>query len=340
MPAKRTTQEFIDQAKRLHGDLFSYSRTEYKAANDFVTIVCKRHGDFEQRAQGHLQGKGCPECGHLAVSEKLRSSPDAFLAKATARHGIKYDYSKVVYLGNKIPVIITCPIHGDFKQKPNQHLSGQGCPRCGRFRAQQKRTRPTSAFVEQANAVHRNYYEYSKANYSGAHTKVTITCPKHGDFAQKPHDHLYGSGCSKCGRSKGEQRIARVLEEMNIEFTEQYRDKRCRGKLPLPFDFALLSSGELLGLIEFHGIQHFESWRNDRRNIREGLCERQMRDEVKSAFCQDHNLPLLVIPYWESGHIRELISQFVETLDALNGIDLAIQTGPLRPGVSKENALM
>ncbi len=40
------------------------------------------------------------------------------------------DYSKVVYIGNSVKVMIICPVHGIFEQTPNHHLCGQGCIEC------------------------------------------------------------------------------------------------------------------------------------------------------------------------------------------------------------------
>lgn len=51
-----------------------------------------------------------------------RSNTAAFIEKARAIHGDKYDYSKVVYQTNKIKVVITCPEHGDFSMRPDGHL--------------------------------------------------------------------------------------------------------------------------------------------------------------------------------------------------------------------------
>lgn len=53
-----------------------------------------------------------------------------FVNKSKSIHGDKYDYDKVVYENNKKDIIITCPIHGDFNQSPNNHLSGKGCISC------------------------------------------------------------------------------------------------------------------------------------------------------------------------------------------------------------------
>ena len=48
-------------------------------------------------------------------------------------HNGKYDYSKVNYVKTTVKVDIICPIHGEFKQTPQAHLKGQGCPLCGRI---------------------------------------------------------------------------------------------------------------------------------------------------------------------------------------------------------------
>lgn len=57
----------------------------------------------------------------------------------------------------------------------------------------------TEIFIERANIIHSNKYDYSKTKYTGCYTPVCIICPIHGDFEQKPYLHLYGDGCQKCG---------------------------------------------------------------------------------------------------------------------------------------------
>ena len=54
-------------------------------------------------------------------------------------------------------------------------------------------------FIEQANKVHNDHYDYSKVKYINSQTPVIIICPKHGEFLQRPLRHLAGSGCRYCG---------------------------------------------------------------------------------------------------------------------------------------------
>ena len=53
-----------------------------------------------------------------------------FIERAKAKYGDLYDYSKVNYVRHDIPIIVTCPEHGDFEIIPDSHLQGQKCPRC------------------------------------------------------------------------------------------------------------------------------------------------------------------------------------------------------------------
>lgn len=55
-------------------------------------------------------------------------------------------------------------------------------------------------FIEKANEIHNNKYDYSKVDFKNVNTKILIICPKHDVFEQMPYNHLKGQGCRKCGR--------------------------------------------------------------------------------------------------------------------------------------------
>ena len=94
-------------------------------------LICAKHGSFWQRPYAHLQGRGCLKCSEEKSSLQQRSTLKHFIARAIPKHKILYDYSKSIYINSKTGIIIGCPIHGDFIQTPNSHLSGIGCKRCG-----------------------------------------------------------------------------------------------------------------------------------------------------------------------------------------------------------------
>ena len=131
----------------------------------------------------------------------------AFIDKARAMHGDKYDYSLVEYKTVDDKVDIICPTHGLFHQTPYKHINRkQGCPQCGRVNAGLTKTSNTEEFIKKAKAVHGDKYNYSKTEYSSAKDKLTIICPVHGEFEQLAAGHLSGYGCKEC-TSYGKGRV-------------------------------------------------------------------------------------------------------------------------------------
>ena len=196
-----TTEEFIKRAKEVHGDKYDYSKVEYKGARKRVKIVCPEHGEFEQLPFDHLDGHGCKKCFNKYKCGKSRQlTTEEFIKRAKEIHGENYDYSKVNYVKNTEKVCIICTIHGEFWQKPNAHLNGEGCPKCGGNKRTSSSKLTMEEFIEKAKKVHGDKYDYSKVEYKGNKTKVCIICPEHGEFWQTPNAHLLGQGCPRCSK--------------------------------------------------------------------------------------------------------------------------------------------
>lgn len=136
---KKTTEQFIKDAQRVHGDKYDYSLVDYRGDSKKVIIVCCEHGKFEQNASNHLQGSGCPSC-RLEQRRYLHNlGTEEFIKRAKKIHRNRYDYSHVKYVNQKTKVKIICPNHGVFKQEPQVHVAQHcGCPKCG---VESKRTR-------------------------------------------------------------------------------------------------------------------------------------------------------------------------------------------------------
>lgn len=129
---KRKTREmFIEDANKVHDNIYDYSKIEYINNKTEVCIICKEHGEFWQRPDRHLQGQGCPICRYIKSASSNRKEVEEFINSAVDVHGDKYDYSKVKYINNKTKVCIICPKHGEFWQSPTHHINRhQGCPIC------------------------------------------------------------------------------------------------------------------------------------------------------------------------------------------------------------------
>jgi hypothetical protein len=218
---KLTTDEFIEKAKQVHGNRFSYDKTEYTGAFKPVIITCPDHGDFLQRASSHLGGNGCRKCADELRVSKFTSNTNEFIDKAKQVHGDKYSYDKTQYIKGSKPVIITCPKHGDFPQSPTNHLSGGGCAKC----VIESKTGSTDEFIEKAKQVHGNRYSYDKTQYTLNHKPVIITCSEHGDFPQAPSNHLSGAGCPKCAERLVAQKQTSNTEEFINKAKKVHGDK-------------------------------------------------------------------------------------------------------------------
>ena len=118
-----TTESFIEEAIKIYGDLYDYSKVAYVNKEHRVTIVCPIHGDFQVFAREHLDGKGCPKC----------EKGEKFIAKLKEKFGDKFGLDEFVYENSTSPVTLNCPKHGSFSRLPNQILySSCGCPECGK----------------------------------------------------------------------------------------------------------------------------------------------------------------------------------------------------------------
>ena len=157
--ARYNTEIFIDKANKKHNKKYDYKLVNYIDSISPIKIICPIHGIFTQTPVGHLRGRGCSSCAGKNKTTKQ------FINEANIIHNNKYDYSKVNYVNATTPIIITCPIHGDFKQKPSSHLLNYGCIICGG-----NKNLTTDEFIEKANKIHNNRYNYSKVNYINSKT--------------------------------------------------------------------------------------------------------------------------------------------------------------------------
>jgi very-short-patch-repair endonuclease len=274
MNRRKTKEEFIEQAKKIHGNKYDYSKTEYINAKTKVCIICPKHGEFWQIPYHHISRKlGCNLCS------KPIHDTITFITEAKEIHGDKYDYSQVEYVNGNTKVKIICSIHGEFWQNPHNHLNGQGCPKCSGF------YQTTEQFIEKARKIHGDKYDYSKTNYEKSHTKVCIICPKHGEFWQTPHNHLKGKGCAYCKESKLEIEVENILSKNNIPHIRQCKKSTLNWLGKLSLDFYLPEHNIA---IECQGIQHFA---ND--HFFESLEVVQERDEKKMKLCEENGIKIL-----------------------------------------------
>ncbi len=145
MVRRYTTEEWVAKAKSVHGNLYDYSRVDYKGADIEVTIGCEIHGWFSQLPRVHAnQGGRCQDCMEIQRRKNRRLTTQQFISRAKNIHGEKYNYSRSHYTKAREYVIIGCNNCGLwFPQTPTNHThkaGPRGCPNCGVKKAHANRT--------------------------------------------------------------------------------------------------------------------------------------------------------------------------------------------------------
>lgn len=199
LAVKLTETEILEKIKQKHGDKYSYKYFGSPSVNEYILIKCNScEIKFKQKLYAHIAGQGCKKCGRVVGANKKKRTQLEFLALCAEKHGSKYDYSESVYTLSTEKIKIICPDHGAFYQVANNHIYGQGCPRCADCAQLDK-----NEFERRSRLVHGDKYDYSMVNYRNAHEKVKIICLDHGVYEMKPNAHTSGKqGCPSCGQKR------------------------------------------------------------------------------------------------------------------------------------------
>ena len=291
-----TTQQVIKDFQKVHGDRYDYSKVDYIRNKTKVVIICPEHGEFWQTPNDHKRGTGCYKCNRGGAALTTKQAIKDF----EKVHGDRYDYSKVNYVNTRTKVLIICPEHGEFWQRPSSHKGGYGCRECGRDLWQDKfRQHFTSKkFIKDFQKVHGDRYDYSKVDYVDSKTKVVIICPEHGEFTQLIFNHRKGQGCPECGKNQIAEPLFRECLERFISRFGKFEFPNTRPDwLRNPETGCKLELdcyNEELGLaFELQGVQHYKPikhWGGEKRFVRT-----IRRDVHKRTECTKHGVELFRI---------------------------------------------
>lgn len=135
--------QFIEQARSIHGDRYDYSKSVYQRSDIKVEIVCPNHGSFWQLPNNHINKRtGCPKCAGKFLSTH------EFITKARQVHGDRFSYNQTDYQTIKGHITITCPEHGPFTQPAESHLAGNGCLQCWKEHHQSREENRIAEWIE------------------------------------------------------------------------------------------------------------------------------------------------------------------------------------------------
>ena len=229
--------KYLKQLKEIYGDTYIWITKDFgDYFKDKVEFICPTHGKVSQTLCVLLNTNdednyACPKCKKDRSNLKLSYTLEEALNKAKTLECCKYyDFSMITeWFGVKHKYTFRCTKHNDFFEQTFDSLfsnNGNGCKKCNSEYMHNIEATTKEEFNQKSNEVHGNIYDYSKVNYVNTKTKVCIICPKHGEFWQRPQEHLRGSGCPKCHRSKLEEKVCVYLDKKNSEYKQEVSVKK------------------------------------------------------------------------------------------------------------------
>lgn len=206
------------------------------------------------------------------------------------------------YKNNKTELEIQCNDCGNiFHMRFNNFKDGKHRCEC--------KSKPLVLTYEYVkNYIESCGYKLLSKEYKNNATYLLVWCgnPNHKPYKVKFNNFKdCNSRCPECNTtSKGEEKIKEILIKYNIKFNQQYLFNDCRNTRPLPFDFYLPQYNIT---IEYDGRQHYKL---DCFNMNLlDLMNLKYNDNKKTQYCNDNNIKLIRIPYWDFNNIEKILKK-------------------------------
>lgn len=309
MTKRLTSEEFFKRAHDVHGDEYDYSKTVFTGMRNRITLTCRHHGDFEQKAMSHVLGQRCRKC--YLSDESIRMSGEQFFIRAKEKHGERFDYTKSVFTGLLEKIVITCRIHGDFTQTAKRHLLDAGCKKCANekqskmmIESNADRRMTTDEFIRRCVEIHGDEYEYSKTVFTGYKNKIIVTCKIHGDFEQMAGNHLRGCRCDSCAQKN--RRVGSVSKQESAWLDSLHNDSILRQHVIKDGDSCMIVDGydeSTNTVYEFHGDfwhGNLNRYDRDRVNRVNGKTMAELYERTISREQRIRDMGYNLVVMWES----------------------------------------
>lgn len=291
---KRSHNEFVELIEKLYPNLEVI--TPFTATKERIRVLCKKcNTESTPLAQNLINSMfKCRQCD-------FNNRKESFIQQLSV---INPNICVVgEYQNYKTKIECKCLIHDTiFSMTGSNLIAGHGCPECAIDNRRKAFAKSHNDFVSELKKISPTIN--IKSQYVSSHKKIKCQCSIcNYEWMTTPHSLLRGDRCPKCfSISKGEETILKTLDELNIEYIYQKRFEDCKNQLPLAFDFYIPKHNMC---IEFQGQQHYEPIKY--YGGENEFKIRQKRDSIKEIYCQQSNINLLCIPYWEYDYIEQII---------------------------------
>ena len=277
---------------------------EYINATSKMVVECPYGHKYEVNWNKFQMGRRCPICHYDKVAKARRLSYDE-VKEFVEKQG--YTLLSKTYVKAKDKLTFMCPEGHIFEMTFCNFKTGNRCPQCYLL-SKKEDYRIIESYVLKFG------YKLISREYVDKRCILELECPEGHVFKMRSDQFKEGKRCPICKKSKGETKVANVLDILSVEYERQYVFEDCRDKLPLPFDFYI---EKYCLIIEYDGQQHFEpvdfAGKGEEWSI-QNMKETQRRDAIKNQYCEDNNINILRIPYWEFDDIEKLIKDKLNSL--------------------------
>jgi hypothetical protein len=279
---------------------------EVSLANSHTKLKfkCVKHGTIHNIGWNSVANtnSGCPICGDIIYRRKRRNSYGYIKERYLEKGFILTDKN---YGNNQHMMSCVCAKHNEpHRASLTEIITGSGivCKKCELGRIEVLKNKSDEKFFKEFKPDEYPSELLETSMYGKTH--VLVRCKTCDDIRTQKRSHFLNKhSCSTCAtKSRGEDSISFILSSYGIDFKTQKRFKDCKNEKALPFDFYI---EHLNVLIEFDGKQHFTSV--NRWGGEDGYVRRKKHDEIKNNYCNDNNIKLIRIPYWDFDNIEKIL---------------------------------
>ena len=220
---RETHQEFVEKLSQLNPNIEVIGK--YIDSFTKIAFCCKVCGcQWDARPNSIQQNTGCPECGRRRINLAHTKTHEQFIVDLAKENSTVEIVGQ--YINSKTKIACQCCVCGnEWEMRPNALLRGQGCPKCGRKRAQEKSKKTHEQFANEL--VIANSKVDLIGEYLGSDRRISVRCRKCGlEWDAWPSELLAGHGCSMCykSRKRTQEQFIEELYSINpqLEVLGQY----------------------------------------------------------------------------------------------------------------------
>ena len=301
-------QRFIDFCNRNNYIPIS-TIDDYKNVYTKLKYICPHHGEQFVCIISLHDCTICPKCRYEIYSKKNKKTINDIIQLVKSKNNDillnPYDY-KGANVNNLRIICGTCG--KEFVTSLSSIRNNLGkCRYCASKELAQNLKFSQGQVEQMVNSINNNIL-LNPQDYKNMNSRnLLIKCGNCQDniFKTSLAEYMYRHRvrCQKCSKilTQGELIIYNFLEKESIQFVNQKRFNDCKDKKVLPFDFYLPDYNTC---IEFDGQQHFEPKYGE-----EKFKITQYHDQIKNKYCEDNNIRLIRIPYWDGHNIEEILTK-------------------------------